>query len=184
MNKYHMNPYYNPLTLDIPPLVNGFDIQQTTVHHTLIDLSNINPNIKQLLLSLGITINWIELFYRKPGHLGSIHADNQSGDFTKINWVYKGNKSQMLWFTINDTQSDKKTSVTMANTEYLKYSISEVTHVETASLQGPSLVQVGIPHLVVNPYEDRYCLCFVLTDLNGNRIMMKRAQELLTEYIK
>jgi hypothetical protein len=179
-----MNPYYNPLLLDIPPLRDGFNIEQISEHHVPISLTEINPEIKELLMSLGITVSWIELFYRKPGHIGSIHADNRSGDFTKINWIYKGKKSKMLWFTVKDSSSIKEPHVTMANTEYLKYSITEVTRVETAMLTGPSLVQVGIPHLVINPHEDRYCLCFVLSDLNGERLTMEHAQQLLSEYIQ
>jgi hypothetical protein len=139
--------------------------------------------MKELLYSLGIVVPWIELFYRMPGHQGSIHADNLSGDFTKINWVYKGKNSKMFWFTINDSIHKKHVKLTMADTEYIQYSLKEVTYVHSDSISGPALVQVGVPHLVTNPTEDRYCLCFILTDLQGKRLTMTEAQKLLDAYI-
>jgi len=161
-----------------------YDITKITEHHTSISLDEINLEIKELLFNLGIKVSWIELFYRKPGQQGTIHADNLSGDFTKINWIYKGKNSKMLWFTINDSVNKKQVKVTMADTEYLEFSLNEVTHVHATNVTGCALIQVGIPHLVVNPKEDRYCLCFVLTDLAGNRLTMKQAQKLLSKYIE
>ena len=179
-----MNSYCNPLTLDIPPLIEGIDITKITIHQTSISLDNINPRIKELLYDLGITVPWIELFVRKPGHQGTIHADNLSGDFTKINWIYKGKNSKMWWFTINDTVNKKQVKLTMANTEYLQYSPKEVTYVHSSNILDPALVQVGVPHLVTNPLEDRYCLCFILADLQGKRLTMQEAQHLLKNYIQ
>jgi len=179
-----MNPYCNLLTLNIPPLKEGYDITTTTTHHAILSLDDINPEIKQVLLDLGIVVSWIELFYRKPGHVGSIHADNLSGDFTKINWIYQGQDSYMSWFTINENCRKKNINVTIANTEYIKYFPNEVTYAYSASISGPALVQVGIPHLVTNPKEDRYCLCFVLCNLQGKRLTMQEAQHLLKDYIQ
>ena len=64
----YMNPYCNPLSLSIPPLIEEFDINRITTHQTFIDIDNINPKIKDLLYDLGIDVSWVELFYRKPGH--------------------------------------------------------------------------------------------------------------------
>ena len=180
----YMNPYCNPLSLSIPPLIEEFDINRITTHQSFIDIDNINPKIKDLLYDLGIDVSWVELFYRKPGHQGTIHADNLSGNFTKINWVFKGKNSKMFWFTINDTIPKKQVKLTMASTEYLQYSLNEVTYVHSCNISSPSLVQVGIPHLVTNPTEDRYCLCFVLTNLDGKRLTMQEAQHLLKNYIQ
>lgn len=177
-----MNPYCNPLKLDIAPLRAEYDITKITALQMVISLDEINPEIKELLFNLGINVAWIELFYRQPG-CGSIHADNLSGDFTKINWIYKGKDSCMRWFTINDPFKDKEVKLSTANTEFLRYSINEVTLAHSANIIGPALVQVGAPHLVINPVEDRYCLCFVLTDLQGKRLTMREAQHLLKTYI-
>lgn len=183
-HKYNMNSYYNQLLIDIPPLRNEVDVRQIKNPRVLMELDDVNPDMREFLLSLGITVKCIDLLYRTPGNMSTIHADNLSGDFTKINWIYGGKGSKMYWFTVNNPSPDEDTDTTGVNTAYTTYSINEVTCIESASLEGPYLLQVGIPHLVVNPYEDRHCLCFILADLNGDRLTMKQAQELLRDYIK
>jgi hypothetical protein len=182
-----MNTYCNILTLDIPPLIEEFDITNlTTQQMSVIDIHNINPKIKELLFNLGINVSCIHLFYKKPGN-GRIHADylpdNLSKDFTKINWIYKGKNSRMVWFTINDPLIKKEIKLTNISAEYLQYSPNEVTQVHSVNILGPALVQVGTPHSIINPSEDRYCLCFIITDLHGNRLTMHEAQKLLDAYI-
>ena len=178
-----MNTYCNILTLDIPPLIEEFDITKfTTQKMSNIDMHNINPKIKELLFSLGIKVNCIHLFYKKLGY-GGIHTDSLPGDFTKINWIYKGKNSRMVWYTINDPLIKKEIKLTNIGVEYLEYSLNEVTYVHSVNILGPALVQVGTPHLVINPSEDRYCLCFIITDLHGNRLTMNEAQKLFDAYI-
>jgi hypothetical protein len=179
-----MNIYYNQLSLDIPPLRNVVDIRQIKALHYSMPVDNINPDMAEFLLSLGITVKCLDLFYRTPGNKSSIHADNLSGDFTKINWIYGGKGSKMYWFTLKNPSPNEVTDTTDVDRSHTTYSIGEVTYAESASLEGIYLLQVGIPHLVVNPYEDRHCLCFVLADLNGYRLTMTQAQELLRDYIK
>ncbi len=161
-----------------------FDITKITQPHEGIDINEMNSEMKTFLESLGIKVSWIELFYRKPGYPGSIHADSIGGDFTKINWVTGGKDSIMIWFKIINSAIEKnKTSLTMANTGYIKYMWDEVTMVHSEFMLGPSLVQVGVPHLIINPSEDRYCLSFVLTDMYGKRLTMAESCKLLKDYI-
>jgi len=178
-----MNPYCNLLALTISPLIEGYDITKITEVHESINLDQINPEIKTLLRNLGITVSWIEIFYRKPKQNSKIHVDNMLSDFTKINWVYKGIHSRMFWFNVKDRAISKTASTTIVNTKYITYDFSEVNFVHSTSIFGPALVQVGIPHLISNPVEDRYCLSFTLTDLEGNRLTMERAQQLLVNHI-
>lgn len=179
-----MNNYCNLLNLTIPPL-SGFDIYSTPSHQVPVDLKYLNPDMKNLLASIGIFVVYIDLFYRKPRHQGTIHVDNNGGDFTKINWVYGGRGSTMHFFELKDPEShrDKPILLTEANTEYKRYMFSEVEHKYQSTMPKPCLVQVGKPHLIINPLEDRYALCFVTVDKNGNRIPMKEAQQMLKEYI-
>ena len=179
-----MNPYCNPLSLSIPPLREGYDVTQVTESHIRISLDEINPAIEKLLLDLGIKVSLIELFHREPGNKGTIHTDVQGGDFAKINWIYQGDCSHMLWFKVNDENSIKDVSTTVADTPYVEYSPHEVTLAHVVRLSGVALVQVGVPHLVVNPKEHRYCLCFVLKDATtGYRLTMQQSYDLLSKYI-
>ena len=179
-----MNPYCNPLTLTIPPLVEGYDITQITEAHKSININQINPEIKELLSNIGITVSWIEIFYRKAKQNSRIHVDNSLSDFTKINWVYNGKHSRMFWFSVKNQAILKPASTTIVDTKYITYDFSEVDTVYSTTITGPALVQVGVPHLVINPMEDRYCLSFVLNDLKGNRLTMAQSYELLIDYIK
>lgn len=179
-----MNIYCNPLTLTIPPLRDGYDITKVTVPHLAIDIADINPEIKKILFKLGIYVGWAEIFYRKPGAVCYIHSDVAVSDITKINWIYNGHQSMMSWYTINnfdDTYNAKDTSV---NTKYVQFSPEEVTLAYSATVSGPTLVQVGAPHTVINPVEDRYCVCLCLSDLRGKRLTMAQSQKLLRDYIR
>jgi hypothetical protein len=178
-----MNLYCNPLTLTIPPLVEGYDVTQPIEPHTSVSLNQINPKIKEFLYDLGISVSWIEIFYRKAKQNSSIHVDNLLSDFTKINWVYNGTHSRMFWFTVKDHAISKPASTTIVNTKYIAYDFSEVDIVYSTNILGPALVQVGVPHLISNPMEARYCLSFTITDLEGNRLTMERAQQLLVNHI-
>ena len=102
-----MNLYCNPLSLSIPPLLEDVDVTTITESHARISLDKMNPEIKQVLLDLGIHVSLIELFHREPGNKGTIHTDNQPGDFAKINWIYKGKNSYMLWFSVKDPNSKR-----------------------------------------------------------------------------
>jgi hypothetical protein len=178
------NIYSNPLNFTIPPLKEEFDITNITQPHTGIDLDQMNPKMKIFLEGLGIKVSWIELFYRKPGYRGSIHADSIGGDFTKINWVIGGKNSIMIWFDVINSDIEKNNiSLTMANTGYIKYTWNEVTMAHSEFVLGPTLVQVGVPHLIINPSDDRYCLSFVLTDMYGKRLTMAESYKLFKDYI-
>jgi hypothetical protein len=178
------NIYCNKLNLNIPPLKKEYDVTTVTALHTSVDLNMIHPAMREWLDNLGITVQWIEIFYRKPGQHGEVHTDSRAGDFTKINWIYGGKNSKMIWYKITDPKAlDKKPNITPVETNYIAYTMSDVTPVYAEELIGTYLVQVGMPHIVLNPREDRYCLCFVLSDKTGNRLTMSESYELLKDYI-
>jgi len=177
------NIYCHKLKLDIPPLKN-FNIKNITQTHVSINLEEINPEIKEWLDSLGISVTWIEVFYRRPGNYGGIHSDGDKGDCAKINWIYGGKGSGMNWYQVIDSKAlSRKSNFTVVNTGYIPYSVNEVKEVYSAKLTGPYLLQVGIPHSVFNPHEERYCLCFLLKDKHGNHLPMSTAYNILSNYI-
>lgn len=181
-----MNQYCNSLNIKLPPLSPDFNIFETTRHQISVDTKYVNPELTKLLSDLGIYVVYIDLFYRKPFHVGSIHCDETGGDITKINWVYGGKGSSMNWYKIkHDTNlKNKKVSTTEASTSYIRFESTEVDFCYRSSmLSGPYLIQAGLPHLVMNCVENRYALSFVIVDTNHQRISMSRAQELLKNNI-
>lgn len=178
------NLYCNKLNLTIPPLVESYDVTSVTSPHTSVGADQIHPKMREWLDSLGINVIWIEIFYRKPGQHGGVHTDNAPGDFTKINWIYGGKNSRMMWFEVTDPKAlDRKAIQTSVETNYIAYSMSEVKPVYSEELLGAYLLQVGVPHIVLNPREDRYCLCFVLADKTGKRLTMSESYEILKDYV-
>lgn len=178
------NIYSNKLNLDIPPLIESYDITNVTASHTSVSTDQIHPKMREWLDSLGINVIWIEIFYRKPGEHGGVHTDDSPGDFTKINWIYGGKNSRMLWYEVTDPKAlNRKPKQTSVATNYIEYSFNEVKLVYSENLSGVYLLQVGVPHIVLNPHEDRYCLCFVLADKNDNRLTMTESCEILKDYI-
>jgi len=160
-----------------------FNIDGKSAAQIILDINSINPEIKTLLKSLGIYVSWVECFFKRGSTIGKIHCDNSGGDLVKLIWIYGGIDSTMNWYTIKDSDTTKTPNITEANTEYLEYSYNEVIPVHTELLLKPALVQVGAPHCVINYKEDRYCLCFALSDSSGNRLTMKQAQHLLRDRI-
>jgi hypothetical protein len=53
---------------------------------------------------------------------------------------------------------------TPVGSKYNIYDPAEVQLLHTATIKNPSLVQVGIPHNIVNPGEERWCYSMVITD--------------------
>lgn len=178
------NIYCNKLKLDIPPLVESYDITSVQDSHTSVSLDQIHPKMREWLDRMGINVIWAEIFYRKPGDHGGVHTDSTPGDFTKINWIYGGKSSRMFWYTVTDPKAiDRKPNITPVDTNYTSFKMSEVKPVYSEELLGVYLLQVGAPHLVLNPREDRYCICFVLADKTGKRLTMLESYEILKDYI-
>ncbi len=179
-----MNSYCNPLNISIQPLKSDIDIRSYRRPQEILPLEVINPEIKDLFLNLGIKITFIEVFYRPPGNIGSIHIDSKGGDYSKINWIYDGKNSVMEWFRIKPGVADQTTSIeTSAGTSYISYDESEVELVHREFITGPALVQVGVLHRVINPEQDRWCLCFVLCSMENRRLKICTATEILKDYI-
>lgn len=180
-----MNNYCSKIEFNLSPLIEGYDLFSYNSVIQKLSLDIINPKLKDLLDNLGITISWLELFVRQPWAVSLIHTDRQLGDFTKINFIFKGSGSYMNWYTPKDIAMPKKNSeLTATGTTYTVYNINEVDIVHKQQLLGSYLVQVGTPHSIVNLKEKRYCLCMIIVDKEtGSRLPMIKAQQLLSEYI-
>ena len=110
-----------------------------------------------------------ESFFNKAGTLKTtIHIDSDSGDYTKINFIYGNGSSEMCWYRIKEGVIVMPV-LTAINTRAIQLTDRQVTLIESRSLTQPALVQVGIPHNIVNLSEDRLCLSIVFVDKLTNR---------------
>jgi hypothetical protein len=98
-----------------------------------------------------------EIFFTPPMAHTTVHADDQ-GDLIKLNWIIGGKGSVMQWWK---PRSEKPVVYTEHNSPTIRYKISEVSLLHTAVISQPSMVQVGIPHNVLNGGEHRWCISLI-----------------------
>jgi hypothetical protein len=177
-----MNEYCVKLNLDIPLLHPDVDINKfKEQYHTKGSLSDIHPSLLKFLYQKGLIVTLVESFYSAPGYVMDIHIDTSPGDFTKLNWVFGGQNSLMHWYrTKNDIPIVQK--INTIGKQYSEYTLDEVELCYSDTIGMPSIVQVGVPHNITNPTEDRLCICLVITK-NRMRVTMKDSLELFKNEI-
>jgi hypothetical protein len=155
---------YN-LNLDIKPLKFDLELRDVRCSHEHYTLNDINPVLVDFLDQRNIRVGWVEIFHKDPSMSAyqQIHIDEYRGDFVKLNWVYGGADSYMCWYKEKDTV-EKTIQSTEVNTPYLSYKLNEVTMLHKENLQGPCIIQAGIPHNVIMGREYRHALSMVLLD--------------------
>ena len=88
----------------------------------------------------------------------------------------------MHWYkTKNDIPIVQK--INTIGKEYSKYSIDEVELCYSEPIGKPSIVQVGVPHNITNPIEERLCICLVITK-NRTRVTMQDALDIFKSEIE
>jgi hypothetical protein len=178
-----MQNLFFQLNLDnIQPLLEPYD---EVASHYRIPVRLLNPKLTELFLSRGIAINYAECFRRFPGQHSAIHADfNVDGELVKVNWIYGGKNSKMIWYDPKPNITGEK-DITEADTNYTRYEYDDVSHIATLETKPtiPYLLQAGTPHRVVNHIETRICISCVLYDLEYNHLTMEQAKILLADLI-
>ena len=168
--------YCKAISIPYEPILDTRIITKIQRQHVKINTTQLNPEFIECLKSLNIYISFAEVFYIKPNITTDIHIDASLGDITKINYIYGGEDSQMIWYLPNtETCGEKKT--TCVNSNYIAFTSDEVTKVYADTLTKPSIVQVGVPHNIINGNQARHCLSMVITE-NYKRITMSRAIEI------
>ena len=178
-----MNNFYF-LNLNIPLFKEGITVSDLpTKGIAVIDKEKIiNEKIFDLFTSLNLKILFVETFYKTSNIPESIHTDVTGGDFTKLNWVIGGGKSQMIWYRPK-SNLNKKVFVNSAGSIAIRFAESEVEEIERTPIIYPALVQVGIPHNVINVTENRYCISFVFHNQDNRRPTMQDSVKIFKNYV-
>jgi hypothetical protein len=171
------------INLSLNPLKEDIDIKSYgTNAHTPISITDININLILLLYKLGLKIQLVELFHTSSHSFTTIHTDAAGGDYTKMNFIYGGKNSKMIWYRVK-SDSKKPINSTNIGTPYIGHELTEVDLIEECSVKFPSIIQVGIPHNILNYEEPRYCLSIVLAKTLGGRITMNESLNIFKSYI-
>jgi hypothetical protein len=184
-----MEKYHRKLNLPVSPLREDINYTDYRKRQEVLTRDVINLEFKKFCNDRGISLGYVEIFYRKPGDDAVIHCDWIGGDYCKINWYWGGTGSVMEWYELKPEFQDdnRKLGVSpTANTPLKIYKEDEVDLVHTVtSMSGPNLVNNGAIHNVKNPLEERWCLCFSLAYLNDihKRMPIGVAAEILKDFI-
>lgn len=171
-----MNKFCVGLNLNgIPPLIKDIDSYGPD-HHKVIPLEDINPDMILFLDALNVKVTLAETFYTNPFTQSDAHIDVIGGDYTKINFIYGGKKSRMLWYKIKEDVPKRHIQKTVINTQYISFKLNELEKIHEEYIVHPSLVQVGIPHNIINLEEHRRCISLVIKNkITNTRIKMDDA---------
>jgi hypothetical protein len=175
--------HYRKLNLSVPFLRKDFDITSITktskvnpgeiLSCELIELANANE--------IYIT-NCIVLFYKASNVPSIIHIDDHNEfDQANLNLVIGGASSKVFWYNCLDGyEGDIKQSPFAIKRDY---DFSKLTIAEEAAISGTCLFQGGVPHNVINPIEDRWCISVKLRTVNKECITWQSALEIFNSYI-
>ena len=168
--------YCKSVSIPYDPVLDTSIITRIQRPHVKFTVSQLNIEFIEYLKNLNLHILFVEVFYTKPNTITDIHIDASPGDITKLNYIYGGLDSQMIWYKPNNYTSGKK-KITSVDSNYIEFNNDEVVPIFEYSLNKPSIVQVGTPHNIINYSQARHCLSLVITE-NDSRISMARAIEI------
>lgn len=180
--------YYKHLNLNIPVLndLAPLDVLEKTYHTDISQQCDMffHPEFLDFIKFKNVYIMFAESFFSVPGVTQDqdIHTDCDSGDYIKINYVIGGRLSSMHWYQVKPN-IHVKPLLTEIGTEYLGFEKEQVYQISSTHVRF-SIVQVGIPHNISNPLENRLCISLSIAHIgNHQRLTMADAVEIFSEYI-
>lgn len=118
--------------------------------------ANLHSDIYKLFDTLNLEIRLAEIFYIPSFDKIQIHEDGgEQTDVLKVNWIFGGLDSLMNWYSPVEAPIWRKTTLAVP---YKLYAENQVQLIHSQQIEGPNLVQVGIPHNVVTNKFPRFCL--------------------------
>ena len=172
-----MHPAFNPVLA-------GRSLRSSW--HATIPTDGLDPRITEFLDGLGISVPHAEVFYSIPGLRRPIHTDgNGLRDLCKINWVYGGAGSYMRWWIPINSGNGPIFRITSVGTKCIAYEDQDCRVIWKATVGFPSLVQVGVPHDMVNDgNEPRWCVSYVINDrTTGNPLRWNESVERFSRFM-
>jgi len=169
-------------------LARNYDARRAAIssHFKIDHEKNLTNELKQFFNDHGQEIFLCEIFFRYKNYSSGIHSDGKvPGDYSKINWIFGGEDSEMNWYKVKDTYIDKDTnSMTPINSNSKQYSPDDVELVYSENVRGPALIQVGCPHNIRNGNYERFCVSIAFKDPKlGRRPTIAEAKEIFKKYI-
>lgn len=179
---YNMKSY-TKLHIDFSPLsAPASKFKKEKTGYTVLDVeTDINPELIALLQKHNIQVKGAQAFYTQPNDTLPIHVDDYViRDWVRLNFVFGGEGSDMIWYSVPDDVEPTKV-MSAKNEPFMFYSESDATSIESVKITEnyPCIVQVGHPHNVINGDQERLCVSVWLNDY----MTMAEACDKLADYI-
>lgn len=164
---------YQDLTLNIPLFVKDYNFEDTSDDPwTLFDPKFISDDIKDIFSSLSLEIKTVGLFTTFGWVWTTIHLDGHSvSNVAKLNWVTSTNDNHLMnWYNIKGQKEYQLLSRDSTNglpgRDYINFLPNEVELVASKKVMYPTLVNVGIPHNIINFGGKRKCISITIYHKN------------------
>jgi hypothetical protein len=184
-----MDPYFAhlrlPIDVDAENLAR-FDCDPDKLGITLVDNRKLPANLHAFLREHGIRVSHAEAFHTPPNSVLPIHIDGESADnHAKLNFVYGASGSEMAWWKLKDERAIIRPGTNAVGKNYVPIFKQDCNMVATTRIGLPTLVNVGTPHSVHNPTQERrWCLSLVLFYTAISRpVCFAPAKMLLKNYV-
>lgn len=176
----------------IPTSIDEIYLEKPYPPQAKVDKRLFDNKIYEWLLCANIEVTWCEAHYKpalpnfiKISKYGTVHADGDTIDNkTKINFVFGGRGSEMVWYKLNDGSKIRK-QFTGLQTESLRPEVfSDVTEAYRCGFK-TALCNVGQLHSIENPNDERACIQFIIRDsITYQRIEFDDARERIKGLLK
>jgi hypothetical protein len=122
------------------------------------------PQLLAWLSARGVYVPHAEVFHTPAMGYLPIHVDGERlCNIVKLNWCYGKVGSMMNWFKLKDASKAIPMKETVVGTKYLQPLPVDCQLVHSARISGPTLVNVGVPHSIINfTNESRWTFSAVL----------------------
>ena len=186
--------YFKHLKLNIPPVLDLSVMSQLPDKgHVPINTSYINKELIQFMYDRGITIKNADVFCSPPGFELGIHVDGiKLNNCVAINWAYCDEQGAMMqWWKPKSeeakvvTPSAEKSAYGITTTPYaLGWQKDEVDFLAEVEVRQPTLVNIGIPHSMINKTNSFRKALSLTWKLNGEDLQWNDAINLLGDLIE
>jgi hypothetical protein len=175
--------YCHPIDFKIDLFrVKDFFTPSMRLQHSFLRESDLNPDLVDIFESLGLIVSMIETFYLPPFIDTGIHVDRLGGDFTKINWIFKGKNSKMNWY--EPLTPDCGITKTMAmGTLYQYFEHKDMGKIYEHEIQGSAVIQAGIPHNITTQEDERICVSLSYLKKGVKLMTMDETLEIFKNYL-
>ena len=177
-----MNLYATSVHVPFGPFVNDAhpnDLYKTIIngrvmrHYVDVPITDLNPQLVEWFAQRGLEVFISELFSKLPNPIrlaNRIHSGaGGAEDATKINWVWGGAGSVMTWYQKKLPPTAAATGFNSVGSKIVYYTDlekenAEPIHRHELKYSPATLIQIGCPHAVENPHEERWALTTVYRD--------------------